>query len=282
MIIDGKAIAAQIEKEIKEKVAKIHGRKPCLGVILVGNHAPSQIYVNRKTKACEAAGIRSFTKNLSEATTEQELINVIDVLNSDDAVDGILLQLPLPKQINANAALQRIAPEKDVDGLHPYNFGKLLMGEKDGFVPCTPLGIRELLIRSNIETTGRKVLVLGRSNLVGKPIAVLLMQNAIGGNATVTVAHSKSQNIKELCFNADIIIAAMGQPKFITQDMVKKGSIIIDVGINKIGNTIVGDVDFDALKEKCAFITPVPGGVGPMTIAMLLSNTLKSYFQRIS
>lgn len=287
MIIDGKEIAAQIRQEIKEEIASLKGRKPCLAVVIVGKHPASLIYIDRKTKACAETGIESLRIALPEETAQEDLIREIEKLNSMEKVDGILLQLPLPRQINANAVLERISPEKDVDGLHPTNLGRLFIGEKDPFIPCTPLGIKVLLERSKIEVSGKHVVVLGRSNLVGKPMAAILMQNAIGGNATVTVVNSYTKNVSDLCQKADIIIAAMGQPLFVKAEMVKDGAVVIDVGINKIedkksssGYRIVGDVDYDNVASKCAFITPVPGGVGPMTIAMLLSNTLKSYRQR--
>lgn len=287
MLIDGKEISRQIEAEIKNKVSTYKTCKPCLAVILVGSHPASLIYVKRKTEACEKAGILSLRKEFPPTLTESELLVEIEKLNQNPCVDGILVQLPLPSHINPTQIMQCIAPNKDIDGFHPINIGKLLIGETDGFVPCTPLGIQVLLARSGINTSGKQVLVLGRSNIVGKPVAALLMQNHEGANATVTIAHSRTQNIKSLCLQSDIIIAAMGQPKFLTKDMVKEGAIIIDVGINKIDNPskkagyqIVGDVDFDNVAPKCSFITPVPGGVGPMTIAMLLSNTLKSFEQR--
>lgn len=287
MIIDGKEIARQIEEEVKIKVRSYETRKPCLAVILVGTHPASLIYVKRKTEACEKAGILSLRKQFPETLTESELIHEIEKLNQDPNVDGILVQLPLPKHINPANITQCVDPSKDIDGFHPINLGKLLIGETDGFVPCTPLGIKVLLERSGIETAGKQVLVLGRSNIVGKPVAALLMQNQEGGNATVTIAHSRTKNIKALCLQADIIIAAIGQPKFIKAEMIKDGTAVIDVGINKIDNPakkagyqIVGDVDFENVAHKCSFITPVPGGVGPMTIAMLLSNTLKSFEQR--
>lgn len=283
MIIDGKAIASQIQKEIQNEIALITGRKPCLAVILVGSHPPSQIYVSRKTQACAAVGMLSIKRNLPADISESDLLKEIDILNSDPTVDGILVQLPLSAHINPVTVIKNISPDKDVDGLHPMNAGKLLIGDPHGFVPCTPLGIKTLLERSSIEVEGKHVVVLGRSNLVGKPAATLLMQNAPGANATVTLVHSLTPNISEICRMADILIVAIGQPKFITANMVKEGVVIVDVGINKIdadtpqGYQIVGDVDFDSVLSKCSFITPVPGGVGPMTIAMLLSNTLKSY-----
>lgn len=277
MIIDGKAIANEIEQEIKSAISQITGRKPCLAVILVGDHPPSQIYVNRKTQACANAGMLSIRRHFPAHFSQADLIAEIQRLNSDDAVDGILVQLPLPSHMNSAVVLSHLDPNKDVDGLHPVNAGKLLLGQENGFVPCTPLGIKVLLQRSAIDVAGRHVAILGRSNLVGKPLAALLMQNAPGANATVTIAHSRSQNLKQICQLADILIVAIGRAHFVTADMVKEGAIVIDVGINKIENAIVGDVDFEGIKDKCAFITPVPGGIGPMTIAMLLSNTWKSY-----
>jgi methylenetetrahydrofolate dehydrogenase (NADP+)/methenyltetrahydrofolate cyclohydrolase len=286
MLIDGKAIAADIQKEIKLFVDKQEGIKPCLAVIIVGDHAPSLIYINRKIQACAETGIESIRVALPSEITEEKLIEEVEKLNRTTKVNGILLQLPLPKHINPIHVVSHISPDKDVDGLHPINVGRMLIGEKDAFLPCTPHGIKVLLERSNIEVSGKHVVVLGRSNLVGKPMAAILMQNAAGANATVTVAHSRTSNLNSLCSSADIIIAAIGQPKFVTANMVKEGAVIIDVGINKIadanqksGYKIVGDVDFDNVKEKCSFITPVPGGVGPMTIAMLLWNTIKSFKQ---
>ncbi|MBA3817037.1 MAG: bifunctional methylenetetrahydrofolate dehydrogenase/methenyltetrahydrofolate cyclohydrolase FolD [Parachlamydiaceae bacterium] len=287
MLIDGKAIAAQIQEELKLKISHIKARKPCLAVIIVGNNPASKIYVDRKTKACAEVGILSIRQELPASTSEQTLIQSIKQLNNNADVDGILIQLPLPAHINPLKITQIIDPAKDVDGLHPSNIGKLMSGDQSAFIPCTPLGVKELLERSEIDVASKHVLVIGRSNLVGKPMAAILMQSAAGGNATVTIAHSRTNNLKELSLMADILIVAIGQAKKITADMVKKGSIIIDVGINKIedptrksGYQLVGDVDFENVKEKCSLITPVPGGVGPMTIAMLLSNTLKSYLQR--
>lgn len=287
MIIDGKRIADQIQQEVLSVVSKIKDRKPCLAVILIGNHPSSEIYVSRKVQACEYVGIISIRCNLPPSTTQQQLLEEIKHLNEDPTVDGILIQLPLPSSIDSSAIMRAVRPDKDVDGFHPLNMGKLLMGETDGFFPCTPLGIRVLLERSKIETSGKHALIIGRSNIVGKPMAAILMQSASGGNATVTVAHSHTTNLKELCKIADILIVAMGKPQFLKADMVKEGAVIVDVGISKIENParssgyqIVGDVDFENVKDKCSFITPVPGGVGPMTIAMLLSNTLKSYLMR--
>lgn len=282
MIMDGKAVATQIQQELKQEIAQASKKRPpCLAVILVGTHLPSQIYVNRKRKACESIGILSILHQLPEETSEAMLLQQLDQLNRDPNVDGILVQLPLPPQINPMTIIQRIDPRKDVDGLHPINAGKLLTGDTTGFVPCTPLGIKVLLERSEINVSGKHVVILGRSNLVGKPLAALLMQNAEGANATVTVAHSFSNQVKELCQIADILVVAMGRAQFVKADMVRPGVVIVDVGINKVGDEIVGDVDFDAVKGKCAFITPVPGGVGPMTIAMLLSNTWKAASQSL-
>lgn len=289
MLINGKAIAEQIQDELKLKISQLDGRKPCLAVIIVGDNPASKIYVDRKTKACASVGITSIRQELPASTTEHALLEAIEQLNNDTKIDGILIQLPLPAHINPLKITQKIDPSKDVDGLHPTNVGKMLTGDKSAFLPCTPLGVKELLERTGIEVAGKHVLVIGRSNLVGKPMAAILMQSATGGNATVTIAHSRTSNMKDLCLMADILVVAIGQPKFITADMVKKDAIIIDVGINKVndpsrscGYSLVGDVDFENVKDKCSFITPVPGGVGPMTIAMLLSNTLKSFLQRLN
>ncbi len=288
MIINGKKVAEDIQQEIKVNIQQLTTRPPCLAVILVGNHPPSQIYINRKTQACEAVGIHSIKYELPATLSEEELLAKISELNQNPNVDGILVQLPLPAHINPTRITHFISPNKDVDGFNPYNVGKILIGETDGFLPCTPLGIKVLIERYSIDISGRHALVIGRSNIVGKPMAALLMQGTPGGNATVTVAHRYSNDLKKFCLLADIIIVAIGQPQFITADMVKEGVVIIDVGINKIadpskksGYQIVGDVDFVNVEPKCSFITPVPGGVGPMTIAMLLHNTLLSYQKRM-
>lgn len=288
MIIDGKKIALDIQNELKETLIKIQGRKPCLAVVLVGEHPASRIYIERKTQACKEVGIQSLQINLPASTSEMDLLQKIHELNQAQEIDGILVQLPLPPQINPSKVIQAILPEKDVDGFHPANVGKMLIGEKDGFLSCTPLGIRVLLEKSHIEVAGRHVVIIGRSNIVGKPLAAILMQNNSDGNATVTIAHSKTKNMSALTQLADIIIVAIGQPLFLKADMIKEGVTVIDVGINKIpdptrssGFRLVGDADYENIKDKCAAITPVPGGVGPMTIAMLLSNTFKSYHQRI-
>lgn len=288
MIIDGKAIAEEIQQELKFEISKLEGRKPCLAVILVGNHPPSEIYVTRKTEACRAIGMISLKIDLPESTSQEVLLQKIEELNKDNNVDGILVQLPLPHQIDPSSVTKTISPEKDVDGFHPVNVGKLLLGEQDGFFPCTPLGVQVLLEKSGVEIAGKHVVVIGRSNIVGKPMAALLMQTTPGGNATVTILHSKSKLTKEFCQMADIIVIAIGQPKYLKKEMIKPGAIVIDVGINKIKNPaktsgyqIVGDADFEEIKDICSCITPVPGGVGPMTIAMLLKNTFLSYQKRM-
>jgi methylenetetrahydrofolate dehydrogenase (NADP+)/methenyltetrahydrofolate cyclohydrolase len=289
MILDGEAIARAIKEEIKQALHACPGRKPCLAALIVGELPASKIYVEKKVQACLEVGMHSIKRELPDTVSEQELIAEINKLNGNETVDGILVQLPLPPHINPVKILHQIAPEKDVDGLHPLNVGKLYCGEMDAFIPCTPLGIKVLLERSGIEVAGKHALVIGRSNLVGKPMAAILMQQQPGGNATVTVANSRTSNLKELCLSADLVIAAVGKPKLVTEEMVKEGAVVIDVGINKIDNPLkkrgyqlVGDVDFERVKDKCSFITPVPGGIGPMTIAMLLSNTLKSYQARLA
>lgn len=277
-LIDGKATSQKIKDEIKNEVIKLKqkGITPTLAVILVGDDPASQTYVASKQKACLACQMGSVMHKLSANTTQQELISLIDVLNADDSIDGILVQLPLPKHINTNEILRKIDPKKDVDGFCAQNIGALVSG-LNGFVPCTPLGIMELLKQYNINPQGLNALVIGRSNIVGKPMAALLLN----AGATVTIAHSKTKNLADLSKNADLIIAAIGKANFIKPEMVKEGAIIIDVGINRLENgKLVGDCDFENLKDKCDFITPVPGGVGPMTIAMLLSNTLKSAKER--
>lgn len=286
LLIDGKKIASEIRKELKATLSNIDGRRPLLAVILIGEHAPSKIYIGRKVEACEQVGITSIRRQFPASFTEEELLLEIERLNDDPLVDGILVQMPLPSHIDSNKVILAISPDKDVDGFHPANVGKMLVGSTDGFFPCTPLAIKTLLERYHIDVAGRHVVVVGRSNIVGKPVAAMLMQSAPGGNATVTVLHSRSTNISALCQMADILIVAIGKPKFIVADMVKEGAVVIDVGINRIassahqnGYCVVGDVDFDNVAPKCSYITPVPGGVGPMTIAMLLKNTIKAYFK---
>lgn len=287
MILDGKQIANEIQDEIEHKVRVLTGRPPSLAVVLVGENPASRVYVSKKAKTCEEVGIHSIKIELSAAIKEDELLSHIHALNADPHVDGILVQLPLPKQINPAAVISAITPEKDVDGFHPINIGKLVTEQQDGFTPCTPLGIQEMMIRRGINTSGKHAVIVGRSLIVGKPMALLLLQNRPCGNATVSVVHSKTKDLPAITRTADILITAVGSPHFIREDMVKEGAVVIDVGINRVedpakesGFKLVGDVDFDRVEEKCAWITPVPGGVGPMTIAMLLSNTLLSYCRR--
>ncbi|WP_169763813.1 bifunctional methylenetetrahydrofolate dehydrogenase/methenyltetrahydrofolate cyclohydrolase FolD [Campylobacter mucosalis] len=277
-IMDGKSLSAKVKAQIASDVAELKnsGVEPGLAVILVGEDKASKTYVSSKEKACMAAGIKSIMHRLSENTSENELLALINILNLDDSVDGILVQLPLPKHIDTNKILKAIRPEKDVDGFHAVNVGNLVSG-LDSFVPCTPLGIMVMLKEYGIDLNGINAVVIGRSNIVGKPMASLLLN----ANATVTITHSKTKNLKEICASADLLVAAIGKPNFVTADMVKNGAIVIDVGINRLDDgRLVGDVDFNSVAPKCEFITPVPGGVGPMTIAMLLSNTLKSAKQR--
>ena len=273
-IIDGKKISQEIKDELKEKVAQLksEGKKTVLAVIQVGNDPASSVYVNNKKKACAYIGIDSLSYELPEETTEEELLALVERLNEDEAVHGILVQLPVPKHINADKIIQTISPKKDVDGFHPENVGNLVIGEK-GFVSCTPAGIIQLLKRSNIEISGKNCVVVGRSNIVGKPMALLMLRE----NATVTIAHSKTQNLKELCKTADILIVAIGKPQFITAEYVKEGAVIIDVGIHRDAeNKLCGDVKFDEVEPLASAITPVPGGVGPMTIAMLMHNCVEA------
>lgn len=277
MILDGRKIAQTIEDRIALATKKIHGRKPALAFVLVGTHPASLSYIRMKKKKCHEVGIQSIDLELPENITESDLLFEIARLNQDDAVDGILVQLPLPAHISTFKVLEAVSPHKDVDGFNPINAGKMLLGETDGFFPCTPYGILIMLSHAGIDPAGKHVVILGRSNIVGKPLAALLMQKKEGANAVVTVAHSHAKNLKGLCQTADILVAAMGNPHFVTASMVKEGAVVIDVGINRVGNQIVGDVDFEQVAPKCSFITPVPGGVGPMTIAMLMSNTLLSY-----
>ncbi|HDP97515.1 MAG TPA: bifunctional methylenetetrahydrofolate dehydrogenase/methenyltetrahydrofolate cyclohydrolase FolD [Euryarchaeota archaeon] len=283
-IIDGKSISSQIRNELKEDVKRLtdKGFQPGLAVILVGENPASQVYVGSKEKSCNELGIYSEAYRLPADASEEELLSLIDKLNKKKEIDGILVQLPLPEHINEEKVLLKIDPDKDVDGFHPINVGRMVIGNPR-FLPCTPWGIQELLVRTNVDPSGKHVVVIGRSNIVGKPIACILVQKAKGANATVTICHSRTKNIEEIARQADILIAAIGQPKFVKADMVKDGAVVIDVGVNRIpdaskksGTRLVGDVDFEAVKEKTSAITPVPGGVGPMTIAMLMMNTVKS------
>ncbi len=285
-VVNGVAIAKTIEHGIARAVGSLKARPPGLAFILVGDRAASRSYVRMKKKKCQEVGILSVDRELTENTTEERLLEEIDQLNRDPEIDGILVQLPLPPHISTPRIMQAIAPDKDVDGFHPINMGKLLLGETDGFVSCTPKGILVLLTAMQIPLLGKHVVIIGRSNIVGKPLAALLMQKAPHCNATVTVVHSLTERLEELCLSADILIAAMGVARFVKAYMVREGATVIDVGINRIVGPdgkplIVGDVDFDAVAPKCAHITPVPGGIGPMTIALLLHNTLLSYQRRM-
>lgn len=278
-IIDGKAISLKIKDQLKEQTEKLkseHGVVPCLAVIIVGDDPASKVYVSNKKKACEYIGFKSLEFVLEESTTQEELLNLIDKLNKDEDVDGILCQLPLPKHIDEDAVLNAIDYDKDVDAFHPTNVGKLMIGNYH-MLPCTPAGVMELIDSTGIDLEGKNAVVVGRSNIVGKPLALLLLHK----NATVTVCHSKTQNLKDICLDADVLIAAVGRPDFITADMVKDGAVVIDVGINRNAEgKLCGDVDFQSVKEKASFITPVPGGCGPMTIAMLMKNTYNSAVYR--
>jgi len=282
-ILDGKAIAAQIKDEISEEVADFienQAVEPCLAAVLVGEDPASQVYVRNKQKACERVGIASQLHRLEADTSQDELLGIVAKLNKSDAVHGILVQLPLPKQIDTERILQAINPGKDVDAFHPENVGRLVQG-RQRFLPCTPHGIQQLLRREEIATSGAHVVILGRSDIVGKPLANMLMQRGPGGDATVTICHSRTKNLAEVTRSADILVAAIGQPRFVTADMVKPGATVIDVGINRTDDGLVGDVDFDGVREVAGAITPVPGGVGPLTIAMLLLNTLTAARQAI-
>ena len=282
-LIDGKAVAAQIKREIAEEVEKIiadGGKRPHLAAILVGHDGGSETYVANKVKSCEECGFTSTLIRYEENITEEELLKKVDELNNDPEVDGFIVQLPLPKHIDEQKVTEAIDYRKDVDGFHPVNAGRLAIG-LPCFLSATPNGIMELLARYNIDTKGKKCVVLGRSNIVGKPMANLMMQKSIPGDATVTVCHSHTENIAEECRQADIIIAALGQPHFVKADMVKEGAVVIDVGTTRVpdatrksGFRLCGDVDFDNVAPKCSYITPVPGGVGPMTIVSLMKNTL--------
>lgn len=273
-VIDGKAISTQIKEELKEKVARLkaEGVEISLAVIQVGNDPASSVYVNNKKKACEFIGIRSLAYELEETVSEKELVELIEQLNEKEEVHGILVQLPLPKHIDEDKIIKTISPKKDVDGFHPQSVGALCIGQK-GFVSCTPAGIIQLLKRSGIEIAGKECVIIGRSNIVGKPMGILMLRE----NATVTIAHSKTENLKEVCKRADILIVAIGKPKMITSEYVKEGAVVIDVGIHRNeNNKLCGDVDYEEVFPHCSAITPVPGGVGPMTIAMLMNNCVES------
>jgi len=284
-IIDGKAIAEQMRADLSVEIEKLkaQGTTPGLAVVLVGEDPASQVYVRMKGKACEKLGMHSETIKLPENTSEAELLSVIDRLNKDPKIHGFLVQLPLPKQIDEQPVLLSILPEKDVDGFHPVNVGKVAIGDPTGFRPATPYGVQQMLIRCGATIEGAHVVIMGRSNLVGRPLAALLTQKAKGANATVTMCHSRTKNIAEFARQADILVAAMGMPEFVGADMIKPGAIVIDVGTSRVddpsaekGYRIAGDVDFNAVLEVASAVTPVPGGVGPMTITMLLYNTVQA------
>lgn len=282
-LIDGKAIAEQINQETAAAVQRLkaeHGLTPGLAVILVGDNPASAAYVGMKDKMCARLGLHSERINLPATTGQGELLAIINDLNFKRTIHGILVQAPLPPQISEDAVFAAVDPTKDVDGFHPLNVGKLALGDPTGFVPCTPAGVHQLLIRSGVQIEGAHVVVVGRSRIVGRPVSLLLSAKAKNANATVTVCHSRSQNLAAICRSADILIAAIGVPRFVKADMVRDGAVVIDVGINRVDGRLVGDVDFDAVKEKAALITPVPGGVGPMTIALLMHNTVRSAQRR--
>lgn len=273
-IIDGKKISAEIKDELKQEVAamKTEGKEIALAVIQVGEDPASSVYVKNKKKACEYIGIKSVSYEIPEDSTQKELLDLVKKCNEDPEINGILVQLPLPPHMDEDAVIHAIDPKKDVDGFHPVSVGNMMIGN-DGFLPCTPAGIIELLKRSGVEISGKECVVVGRSNIVGKPMSMLLLRE----NGTVTVCHSRTRNLREVCSRADILVVAMGKPKFIDASFVKEGAVIIDVGIHRNEhNKLCGDVDFDAVKEKTSAITPVPGGVGPMTIAMLMKNCVQS------
>ncbi|MBS7008487.1 bifunctional methylenetetrahydrofolate dehydrogenase/methenyltetrahydrofolate cyclohydrolase FolD [Anaerostipes sp.] len=273
-IIDGKKISAEIKDELKQEVAamKAERKEIALAVIQVGEDPASSVYVRNKKKACEYIGIKSVSYEIPEDSTQQELLDLVEKCNKDPEINGILVQLPLPEHMDEDAVIHAIDPKKDVDGFHPVSVGNMMIGN-DGFLPCTPAGIIELLKRSGVEISGKECVVVGRSNIVGKPMSMLLLRE----NGTVTICHSRTRNLREVCSRADILVAAVGRPKFIDASYVKQGAVVIDVGIHRNEhNKLCGDVDFDAVKEKTSAITPVPGGVGPMTIAMLMKNCVQS------
>ena len=271
-IIDGKAVSAKVKAEVRQEAEELkkQGIEIGLAVVIVGNNSASRVYVNNKKKACEEVGFNSYEYALPEETTEAELLELVEKLNNDDKVNGILVQLPLPKQINENSIINAIRPEKDVDAFHPENVGHIMIGDFS-FLPCTPAGVMELIAETGVDVCGKSCVVIGRSNIVGKPMAMLLLHK----HGTVTICHSRTKDLAEVCRNADILVAAVGKAKFVTPDMIKEGAVVIDVGMNRDENgKLCGDVDYDACFDKAGYITPVPGGVGPMTIAMLMKNTL--------
>ena len=284
-LIDGRRIAREIRRRVADDVATLlaGGVRPGLAVILVGDDPASAAYVRSKTIACEEAGIHSSTMRMPASTEQAELLRRVSLLNADPSIHGILIQMPLPRQIDADAVMLCVHPSKDVDGFHPVNVGRMLIGQEDGFVPCTPAGIRELLRASDVSTTGKDCVIVGRSNIVGKPMAALLVQDAENANCTVTVCHRHTRDLRAHTLRGEILIVAAGRPNLVTGDMIRPGAVVIDVGMNRIpdssarsGYRLTGDVDFESAKEVASLITPVPGGVGPMTIAMLLSNTVRA------
>ncbi len=268
-LIDGKAVSQKVKEEVRAEIER-EGLKVGLAVVIVGNDQASRVYVNNKKKACEVCGIRSFEYALPEETTEKELLDLVDTLNNDPEVNGILVQLPLPKHLDSEKVIARISPEKDVDAFHAENVGKIMIGNY-AFLPCTPAGVMELIHSTGTDVSGKECVVIGRSNIVGKPMAMLLLHE----NATVTICHSRTKDLAAVCRRADILVSAVGKADFVTADMVKEGAVVIDVGMNRNAeNKLCGDVKFDEVEPKVSYITPVPGGVGPMTIAMLMKNTL--------
>ena len=278
-IINGKEVSASVKAAVAAEAAQLRdekGLKVGLAVVIVGDNPASRVYVNNKKKACEEVGFQSFEYALDENTTEEQLLDLVGVLNRDSRVNGILVQLPLPKHINETAIINAIAPEKDVDAFHPVNVGKIMIGDYS-FLPCTPAGVMELIASTGTEISGKNCVVIGRSNIVGKPMAMLLLHKS----GTVTICHSKTQNLKEICQGADILVAAVGRPNFVTGDMIKEGAVVLDVGINRLENgKLCGDVEFESCEKKASYITPVPCGVGPMTISMLMRNTLTAAKQQ--
>ncbi|HUU26209.1 MAG TPA: bifunctional methylenetetrahydrofolate dehydrogenase/methenyltetrahydrofolate cyclohydrolase FolD [archaeon] len=283
-LIDGKAVAQEIREELKERISALQkqGVKPGLSVILVGDNPASKVYVGMKEKSCSELDLYSDPYHLEKETTQEELLGLIERLNADNRVHGILIQLPLPGHIDEKTVIEAVSPEKDVDGFHPVNLGRLVIG-MDCFRPCTPAGVQELLIRSGVDLEGKHVVIVGRSNIVGKPLAIILMHKAKGANATVTVAHSRTKSLPEIVRSADVLVAAIGKPEMIPGDWIKPGAVVIDVGTNRVedssrksGYRLVGDVHFESASSRASLITPVPGGVGPMTIVMLMANTVAS------
>jgi len=278
VLLDGKKLSQEILQRIQKEIGAIKKRAPALALIVVGSHPASLSYIRGKKKACEQIGMRSLVLEKSESISERELLQEIEALNQNTSIDGILVQLPLPPHIDPKVVTEAIDPNKDVDGFHPLNMGKLLLGQQGGFIPCTPKGVFTLLKQYRVPVEGKHVVIVGRSNIVGKPLGSLLVQKKEGCNATVTIAHSSSEHLEEITRSADILIAAIGSGKFIKKEMVKKGAAVIDVGINRgASNELVGDVDFQGVEKIAQWITPVPGGIGPMTIAMLIENTFESY-----